>query len=158
MHVPALVASDMTVNALSVAMIVLGIVLLVVTLRFWASAGEDPEVLAPLEVMGDRRFARAGDAARVELLNTVRPDGAERVDHIEAPPVLDHEPAEQERPFRDPFDHADDAVDVVAAVPAFIDPLLHQQHGTVQEDAARGGSSPTDPEHPGADTDNDKEE
>ena len=121
----AVLASDMTVNVVSVGMVVLGLVLLVVTLRFWRTAGEDPEVLAPLEVMGDRRFARADESGRIEILNAVRPDGADRVDHIEAPPVLDHEPAEQERPFRDPFDHADDAVDVV---PAIIDPLLHQQH------------------------------
>ena len=143
MPVPALVASDMTVNVLSVGMVALGIVLFVVTLRFWQSAGEDPEVLAPLEVMGDRRFARADETGRIELLNTVRPEGAEKVDHFEAPPVLDHEPAEQERPFRDPFDHADDAVDVVNkvdvvngidTVPAIIDPLLHQQRGTTQDD------------------------
>lgn len=44
----ALVASDMAVNALSVAMILTGVVLFVVTVRFWRSAGEDPEVLAPL--------------------------------------------------------------------------------------------------------------
>ncbi|MEY4391531.1 MAG: hypothetical protein RLZZ544_240 [Actinomycetota bacterium] len=120
----------MTVNALSVGMILLGIVLFVVTFRFWQSAGEDPEVLAPLEVMGDRKFARADGDTRVEMLNTVRPDGAEKVDHFEAPPILDHEPPEQERPFRDTFDHADDAVDVV---PAIIDPLLHQQHDSTNE-------------------------
>ena len=120
----------MTVNALSVGMVLLGIVLFVVTFRFWQSAGEDPEVLAPLEVMGDRKFARADDGTRIELLNTVRPEGAERVDHFEAPPILDHEPPEQERPFRDPFDHTDDAVDVV---PAIIDPLLHQQHDSAND-------------------------
>lgn len=130
----------MTVNALSLGMVLLGIVLFVVTLRFWQSAGEDPEVLAPLEVMGDRRFARADEAARVELLNTVRPEGAEKVDHFEAPPVLDHEPPEQERPFRDPFDHSDDAVEVV---PTFIDPLLHQQHGAAPDGTDRGGPSET---------------
>lgn len=126
-----MLASDMTVNALSVGMIVLGVVLFVVTFRFWQSAGEDPVVLAPLEIMGDRKFARADDDARIELLNTVRPEGAEKVDHFEAPPILDHEPAEQERPFRDPFDHSDDAVDVV---PAIIDPLLHQQHDPTHDD------------------------
>jgi hypothetical protein len=53
--------------------------------------------------------------------------------------VLEHEPAQQRRPFRDRFDHRDDAVDVVepadeddagarsAAVPPVIDPLLSQQ-------------------------------
>ncbi|MEY4010657.1 MAG: hypothetical protein RLZZ93_1350 [Actinomycetota bacterium] len=71
----ALVASDMAVNALSVAMILTGVVLFVVTVRFWRSAGEDPEVLAPLEVMGDRRFARAGEEERLGILNSVRPEG-----------------------------------------------------------------------------------
>jgi hypothetical protein len=138
----ALVASDMVVNALSLAMIVAGIVLFVVTVRFWRSAGEDPEVLAPLEVMGDRRFARADEQERIGILNAVRPDGAELIDHVEAPAVLDHEPVQQRRPFRDRFDHRDDAVDVVTAppgedgagderpaVPSVIDPLLSQQQG-----------------------------
>ena len=128
MPASVLIASDMTVNALSVGMVALGVVLFVVTLRFWKSAGEDPEVLAPLEVMGDRKFARSDDETRIALLNTVRPAGADAVDHFEAPPVLDHEPPEQERPFRDRFDHSDDAVDVV---PAIIDPLLHQQHDPI---------------------------
>jgi hypothetical protein len=135
----ALVASDMAVNALSVAMILTGVVLFVVTVRFWRSAGEDPEVLAPLEVMGDRRFARAGEEERLGILNSVRPEGAQPIDHVEAPAVLEHEPAQQRRPFRDRFDHRDDAVDVVgpvdaddagarsAAVPPVIDPLLSQQ-------------------------------
>lgn len=115
------VGADMTVNSVAVAMIVLGGALFTVTLRFWRSAGEDPEVLAPLEVMGDRRFARADEDTRVELLNAVRPADAEHPEHIAAPPVLDHEPAQQERPWKDRFDHADDAVDVV---PTTIDPLL----------------------------------
>ena len=46
----AVLASDMTVNVVSVGMVVLGLVLLVVTLRFWRTAGEDPEVLAPLDL------------------------------------------------------------------------------------------------------------
>ena len=122
----ALVASDMTVNSIAVGMIILGVLLAVVTVRFWRTAGEDPEVLAPLEVMGDRRFARADDEARLGLLNAVRPAGEVRPDRVEAPPVLDHEPPQQERPFRDPFDHADDAVDVkpAPASSSFIDPLL----------------------------------
>lgn len=118
-----MVASDMRVNLIALGMISLGIVLFVSTLRFWGSAGEDPEVLAPLEIMGDRRFARSDETGRVALLNEVRPPGAEPVESFSAPPVLDHEPPQQERPFRDTFDHADDGVDVV---PGIIDPLLSQ--------------------------------
>ena len=122
MH-PVLLAADMRINAISAGMVALGVALFVVTLRYWRGAGEDPEVLAPLEVMGDRKFARADEAGRTQILNSVRPEGAELIDHIDAPVILDHEPPQQERPYRDPFDHADDAVDVV---PQVIDPLLSQ--------------------------------
>jgi len=123
------VASSMSVNVLGIGLIVLGLVLLVVTLAFWRSAVEDPEVLAPLEVMADRSFARADETKRLALLNQVRPDGAEPVVHHVAPPVLVREPlSEPERPFRDPFDHADDAVDVVPQTTSIIDPLLNQTH------------------------------
>ena len=127
MRSTSLFAADVTVNAVALGMVVLGVALFVATLRYWRSAGEDPAVLAPLEVMGDRRFARADEDTRVSLLNEVRPADADHPAEIVAPPVLDHEPAEQERPFRDGFDHADDAVDVVdapASVPPVIDPLL----------------------------------
>lgn len=124
--VAVLLASRVSVNLLGAGLVVLGLVLLVVTLLFWRSAVEDPEVLAPLEVMADRSYARADDAKRLALLNQVRPEGAEPVVHHAAPPVLTREPlSEPERPFDDPFDHSDDAVDIVAA-PSIIDPLLNQ--------------------------------
>ncbi len=122
------VASSMSVNVLGIGLIVLGLVLLVVTLAFWRSAVEDPEVLAPLEVMADRGFARADETKRLALLNLVRPSGAEPIVHHVAPAVLVREPlSEPERPFRDPYDHADDAVDVVPQISGIIDPLLKQK-------------------------------
>ncbi len=122
MPTPALFATDMMVNFLGAGLIALGVILLVVTLAFWRSAVEDHSVLAPLEVMADRRFARANETRRLAMLNKVRPDGAEPVTQLASPPVLMREPnAEPERPFHDPFPHDDDAVDVV---PSTIDPLL----------------------------------
>lgn len=124
-----IVASSVSVNLLGVGLIVLGVVLLVVTLGFWRAAVEDPEVLAPLEVMADRSFAKADDTKRLALLNQVRPVGAEPVVHHVAPAVLSREPAsEPDRPFRDPYDHSDDAVDVATQVSSIIDPLLNQKH------------------------------
>lgn len=121
------VASSVSVNVLGAGLIVLGLVLLVVTLSFWRAAVEDPEVLAPLEVMADRSFARADETKRLALLNQVRPQGAEPVVHHVAPAVLVREPlSERERPFRDPYDHSDDAVDVVPESSSIIDPLLNQ--------------------------------
>jgi hypothetical protein len=123
------VASSMSVNVLGIGLIVLGLVLLMVTLAFWRGAVDDPDVLAPLEVMADRSFAKADETKRLALLNQVRPDGAEPVVHHAAPTVLIREPAsEPVRPFRDPYDHADDAVDVLPQSASIIDPLLNQTH------------------------------
>lgn len=81
-----LIASDMKINLLGGGLVVLGLVLLVATLAFWRSAVEDPEVLAPLEVMADRRFSRANVSRRVAMLNKVRPFGAQPQD-VPVPPV-----------------------------------------------------------------------
>ena len=70
-------ASNFSVNLIGGGLVVLGIALLVATLAFWRAAVEDPEVLAPLEVMADRRFARAGHEQRAALLDSVRPSNDE---------------------------------------------------------------------------------
>ena len=119
-----MLSSDMGVNLIGGGLVVLGVVLLVVTLVFWRSAVEDPEVLAPLEIMADRRFARAEAHERVRMLDEHRPAGAEMVGHAIPEPTLPREPvSEPVRAFRDRFDHSDDAVDVVDSAGA-IDPLL----------------------------------
>jgi hypothetical protein len=115
----------MTVNILGGGLIVLGLVLLLATLAFWKAAAEDPLVLAPLEVMADRKFARADDTLRLAMLNGVRPEGAEAVVHHVSVGVLAREPlSEPDRPYVDRYPHDDDAVDIV---PSVIDPLLNQQ-------------------------------
>ena len=125
MSLVATISSSMSINALGGGLIVLGIVLLVVTLSFWKSAIEDPEVLAPLEVMADRKYARADETRRLAMLNMVRPVGADPVVHHVAPTMLVREPAsEPVRPYRDPYNHADDAVEVVDNPVTVIDPLL----------------------------------
>ena len=119
-------ATDMTINVLGGGLVVLGLVLLVVTLAFWRSAVVDPDVLAPLEVMADRKFARSDESKRLALLNRVRPADAEPITQHAVAPVLRREPLTEPAPaFRDPFPHDDDAVDVV---PATIDPLLTRLH------------------------------
>lgn len=128
------VAANMTVNAIAIGLIVLGVVLFVVTIAFWRSSVEDPAVLAPLEIMQDRKFARADGQRRKQLLNTVRtPDAPIPVSADASSPLLREPVSEPERPFRDPFPHDDDAVDVV---PRVIDPLLSQQQ-TPRDDRQR---------------------
>ena len=121
-----LLASKTSVDLIGIGLVLLGVVLLFTTLAFWRSAVEDPAVLAPLEVMADRSFARADDQKRLELLNQVRPDGAAAVVMNVAPSVLMREPTSEPRKlFRDKFSHDDDAVDVL---PPIIDPLLSQHN------------------------------
>jgi hypothetical protein len=120
-----LLASKLSVNLIGGGLVILGLALLIATLAFWRSAIEDSAVLAPLEIMADRSFARADQAKRAEMLNEVRTDGAEPIVHHVAPAVLMREPiSEPVKPFHDPFPHDDDAVDVL---PSIIDPLLNQQ-------------------------------
>ena len=66
-----LLASKLSVNLIGGGLVVLGLALLVATLAFWRSAVEDPAVLAPLEIMADRSFARADQAKRTEMLISV---------------------------------------------------------------------------------------
>lgn len=116
---------NMPVTIVGTVMVGLGCVLLITTVMLWRSAAEDPEVLAPLEVMADRKFAKADDRDRTELLNAVRPDGAEAPLLSSSFQTLARQPvSEPVRPFRDPFPHDDDAVDVIPVAPPIIDPLL----------------------------------
>jgi hypothetical protein len=127
MSVPAVLSSSVGINLIGGGLIVVGIVLLGVTLSFWKAATEDPEVLAPLEVMADRRYARADDTHRLAMLNSVRPEGSDPVVHHVSPAMLAREPiTEPKRPYRDPFNHADDFVDVVENTTVIIDPLLNK--------------------------------
>lgn len=58
--------------AVGIALVVVGIVLLAVTLWFWRESQPDNPVLGPLEVMGDKAFKEADEAARKEMLRKAR--------------------------------------------------------------------------------------
>ena len=53
-------------------MIIIGIGLAAVTVWFLSSARPDPEVLASLEIMGDREFVKASEKEKARLLNAVK--------------------------------------------------------------------------------------
>jgi hypothetical protein len=55
---------------------ILGLVLLVSTVLWWRGTRPEPEALAPLEVMSQRRWDRASDAERRRLLDEFRPADA----------------------------------------------------------------------------------
>ncbi len=127
-----LLGSQFVVNILGFGLILFGVVLIFATLSFWRASLVDPEALAPLEIMQDRKFSRADSQTRIALLNKFRPPSAEIIDNIVAPLILSREPAsEPEKEVVDSFSHDDDAfeiVNVAQSVPDLIDPLIQRQH------------------------------
>ena len=127
-----MIGSQLFVNLIAGGLILFGLGLLSATIVFWRSAHPDPELLGPLEIMYDRKFARADEQERLALLNQYRPLDADPIIESQAPTVLSREPdSEPSKEVLDPFSHDDDAVDVIqnpSVVPDLIDPLIHQFH------------------------------
>ncbi len=67
----------------------LGLLLLVGTVWWWRSTRNEHPSLAPLEVMGARRWRKAGDQERQRLVDGVRPEGAQT-----GPPPVEPEPVD----------------------------------------------------------------
>jgi hypothetical protein len=77
------------VTSIVALLVVLGIGLVMVAMWLFRVTRPDPEVLAPLEVMGERRWRRADPVWQRRRLDEVRPDGAEPLQPSAAPPDLD---------------------------------------------------------------------
>ncbi len=71
------VSSTRKVYLLAAGLAALGITLLIITVWFWRSTRPDPALLAPLEVMGERKFRNLDEAAQQDRLNSVRPEDAQ---------------------------------------------------------------------------------
>jgi hypothetical protein len=65
--------STRKVYLLAAGLAVLGIALVAITVWFWRSTRHDPELLAPLEVIGGRRFRRLEGDAQQAVLDDARP-------------------------------------------------------------------------------------
>lgn len=108
----------------------LGILMIVATVWWWRSTRSDHPSLAPLEVMGERKFMTLTESDRRRRLEAVRPDGALPL----VPLGPDPEPLNLElESFRDGgpadfadlrFDDAHDDEAPVADPSPSIDPLL----------------------------------
>ena len=99
--------SSNTVLAVTVALILLGVGLLVVTAWFWRSTRPDPEALGPLVAMSDRRFVTLGPIEKRRALDEARP--APETNEV-APVVVDDEPADDE-PSVDDFGNDAEPID-----------------------------------------------
>jgi hypothetical protein len=75
--VPSILGSTgSTTVVLAALLVLLGLVMLGATVWLVRATRTDTRALGPLEVMGDRRFARRDPAARAAALAGARPEGA----------------------------------------------------------------------------------
>lgn len=117
---------DLRVALVALLCIAVSLGLATLTLRFWREARLESPVLAPLEVMSERRFKKAPEDRRQLLLEEVRGLAT-------APKVIPQKPAvravrakveaspEEDSFFDEPIDEFADHNEVVAPM---IDPLL----------------------------------
>lgn len=78
-----------TVTSIIALLVAVGLALAMVSVWLYRTTRPDHELLAPLEVMGDRKWRRADPVAQRRTLDTVRPDGAKPLEPSVAPPSLD---------------------------------------------------------------------
>lgn len=97
------------VTSIVALLVVLGVGLVMLAVWLFRVTRPDPEVLAPLEVMGERKWRRADPVWQRRRLDEVRPDGAEPLQPSAAPPDLDE--AFDLGPAATGFDDLQDAPD-----------------------------------------------
>lgn len=78
-----------TVTSIIALLVALGLGLAMLAVWLHRTTRPDPELLAPLEVMGDRKWRRADPVAQRRTLDEVRPPRAQPLEPSAAPPVLD---------------------------------------------------------------------
>jgi hypothetical protein len=78
-----------TVTSIIVLLVALGLSLAMLAVWLHRTTRPDPELLAPLEVMGERKWRRADPVAQRRTLDGVRPENARPLDPSVAPPLLD---------------------------------------------------------------------
>jgi hypothetical protein len=130
-----------TVTSIVVLLVALGVALVMLAIWLFKVTRPDPELLAPLEVMGERKWRRADPVWQRRRLDVVRPAGAEPLQPSPAPPDLDE--AFERGPMAPGFDDLSDLTDAGSpAVPAVaIDPGLRQR-------TPEPASPPADPTNP----------
>ena len=80
---------DRTVYATIVLLVALGFAMIMLAVWLVRNTRPDPEVLAPLERMGERRWRRADPVWQRRHLDEVRPGGADPLEPTSAPPATD---------------------------------------------------------------------
>ncbi len=78
-----------TITSIVALLVAIGLALLMVAVWLYRSTRPDPELLAPLEMMGERKWRRADPVWQRRRLDQLRPDGAQPLEPSSAPPDID---------------------------------------------------------------------
>lgn len=78
-----------TVTSIVALLVALGVGLLLVAVWLYRTTRPDPELLAPLEAMGERKWRRGDPVWQRRRLDELRPQGAEPLAPSAAPPEFD---------------------------------------------------------------------
>jgi hypothetical protein len=79
---------DPRVAAVAALFVIASVGLAVLTVWFWRNSRLESPVLAPLEVMSERRFRKATEERRAELLAYVRPLAEQRPTEIDSTDLI----------------------------------------------------------------------
>jgi hypothetical protein len=112
-----------TITSIVALLVVLGVGLVMLAIWLFRVTRPDDELLAPLEVMGERKWRRADPVWQRRRLDEVRPEGAQPLQPSAAPPDLDE--AFDQGPAASGFDDLHDdhvAATVTAVAPTGSDP------------------------------------
>jgi hypothetical protein len=121
---------DRTVYAAIVLLVALGVGMIMLAVWLLRNTRPDPEVLAPLERMGERKWRRADPVWQRRHLDEVRPGGADPLEPTSAPPATDAEFERGPQPIG-----FDDLVAASSATVAVDSQLPAPAPGTMAHDA-----------------------
>lgn len=125
---------ERTIGAIVALLVVLGVGLLMLAAWLFRVTRPDPEVLAPLELMGERAWRRGDPVWQRRRLDEVRPAGAEPLQPSVAPPEIDA--AFDDGPSASGFDDLHEPVaptsrDQAPSDPVPGDPLVGSRSGSL---------------------------
>lgn len=78
-----------TVTSIIALLVAIGLALLMVAVWLWRTTRPDPDLLAPLEMMGEGRWRRSDPVAQRRRLDAARPAGAKPLTPAVEPPRFD---------------------------------------------------------------------
>lgn len=104
-----------TITSIVALLVAIGLALLMIAIWLYRATRPDPDLLAPLEMMGERKWRRSDPVWQRRRLDALRPEGAEPLEPASAPPDIDE--AFDRGPTASGFDDLHDDVGDPASVP-----------------------------------------